>query len=113
VRAAAVSERDQAVLRSIVHLGHELGLTVVAEGVQDVEQVHLLRALGCGLAQGFLLAKPTRPEEVPERVAVPPRDPRREDVHRPHLGALAGRRDLDPADMRDAVPHAETHGVAT
>ncbi|WP_336923038.1 putative bifunctional diguanylate cyclase/phosphodiesterase [Aquipuribacter sp. SD81] len=116
VRAAAVSDRDQAVLRSIVQLGQELGLTVVAEGVQDVEQVHLLRALRCPLGQGFLLAQPTRPEDVPERVVVPPREPEREQAHRARLAdddGSAGPARLRPADIRDAVPHPETQGVGT
>jgi len=71
VRAAAVSHRDLVVLRSIVALGRELGLAVVAEGVQDVAQVDLLLQLGCRVAQGFLLAGPSRPDEVPETVVVP------------------------------------------
>jgi predicted signal transduction protein with EAL and GGDEF domain len=89
------------VLRSIVALGHELGLTVVAEGVQEVAQVHLLRSLGCGLAQGFLLASPTRAEDVPLHVRIPPAD--RADGA-PAAGA---------SGMRPAVSHVGTQGVVT
>ena len=96
VRAAVVSERDQVVLRAIVALGRELGLTVVAEGVQETAQVELLLQLGCTVAQGFLLAPPSRPEDVPEVVELP----RLLGRTTPRLVELAG--------MRDDVPHAET-----
>ncbi len=96
VRAAAVSHRDLVVLRSIVALGHELGLAVVAEGVQEVAQVELLLQLGCGVAQGFLLAGPSQADEVPERVVVPSG----RDV--PLVPELVG--------MRDDVSTGETDG---
>jgi len=52
------------VVASIVHLGHALGLTVVAEGVETQEQLDLARELGCDLAQGFLFARPAPPEKI-------------------------------------------------
>jgi EAL domain-containing protein (putative c-di-GMP-specific phosphodiesterase class I) len=47
-----------AVVRSIVDLGHNLGLRVVGEGVEDDETLALLRECRCDIAQGFLLARP-------------------------------------------------------
>ncbi|HWP39556.1 MAG TPA: EAL domain-containing protein, partial [Tepidisphaeraceae bacterium] len=47
-----------AVINSIVDLARNLGMTVVAEGVETREQSVLLQALGCELAQGFLFARP-------------------------------------------------------
>ncbi len=94
VRAAAVSRRDLVVLRSIVALGRDLGLAVVAEGVQDVAQVELLLQLGCRVAQGFLLAGPSRADDVPDRVVVP-------------RGAGPGRVP-ELAGMRDDVSNGET-----
>ncbi len=47
-----------AIVRSIVDLGRNLGLRVVAEGVETTNALELLRASGCGFAQGFLLAPP-------------------------------------------------------
>ncbi len=44
--------------RTIVQVGHDLGIEIVAEGIDRPEQLELLRAMGCGLGQGFLLAKP-------------------------------------------------------
>jgi diguanylate cyclase (GGDEF)-like protein len=48
-----------------IRLAHDLGLRVVAEGVETAEQLERLRALGCDVAQGFLLARPMAPEQVP------------------------------------------------
>jgi diguanylate cyclase (GGDEF)-like protein len=46
------------IVRTIVALGHNLGLEVVAEGVETAEQALLLRSLGCEYGQGFHFAKP-------------------------------------------------------
>ncbi len=49
---------DLAVVRAIVDLGHSLGLTVVAEGVEeDVARDHLIE-MGCDVAQGYLISRP-------------------------------------------------------
>ncbi|MEU9884837.1 EAL domain-containing protein [Sphaerisporangium sp. NPDC051011] len=44
--------------RTIVRLGHDLGLTVVAEGIERPEQLELLREMGCTRGQGYLVARP-------------------------------------------------------
>ncbi len=49
---------DAAIVRSIVDLGHNLGLRVVAEGVETDESFLATRATGCDLVQGFLIARP-------------------------------------------------------
>ena len=48
----------EAVVRSIVELAHGLGLTVVAEGVEDAETGEELREMGCDALQGFHLSPP-------------------------------------------------------
>jgi diguanylate cyclase (GGDEF)-like protein len=48
----------RAVVKAVIRLGHDLGLTVVAEGVENEEQLGWLREWGCDAAQGFLLARP-------------------------------------------------------
>jgi len=45
-------------VRAIVTLAQQLGLRVVAEGVETQEELELLRHLGCDLVQGFLFSKP-------------------------------------------------------
>ncbi|GAA3839701.1 hypothetical protein GCM10022226_72540 [Sphaerisporangium flaviroseum] len=44
--------------RTIVRLGHDLGLIVVAEGIERPEQLELLREMGCTRGQGYLVARP-------------------------------------------------------
>jgi EAL domain-containing protein (putative c-di-GMP-specific phosphodiesterase class I) len=54
----AESEVDREVLRSLVHLGHSLGMRVVAEGIEDPGVLEQLHQLGCDVAQGYLLGRP-------------------------------------------------------
>lgn len=49
---------DLALTTAIIALAHSLGIGVVAEGVEDVEQLRVLARHGCDLAQGFLVARP-------------------------------------------------------
>ncbi|HEY6497832.1 MAG TPA: sensor domain-containing phosphodiesterase [Streptosporangiaceae bacterium] len=44
--------------RTIVQVGHDLGIMVVAEGIENQRQLRVLRELGCGYGQGFLVARP-------------------------------------------------------
>ena len=50
--------RDSAIVRSVSDLGHNLGLHVVAEGVETVESLDALRALGCDTVQGYFVSRP-------------------------------------------------------
>jgi diguanylate cyclase len=58
VRDMAHDTEDAAIIAAIVALGHTLNLTIVAEGVETVEQQKFLTRLGCNSLQGFLLGKP-------------------------------------------------------
>ena len=58
------NDNDAVLVRSAIDLGHNLGLTVVAEGVEKAEHVAALRAFGCDIAQGYHYARPMPPEEV-------------------------------------------------
>jgi len=49
---------DAVLVRSTVDLAHELGLKVVAEGVEEPECLAYLRSIGCDLAQGYLISRP-------------------------------------------------------
>ncbi len=55
---ANVNERDTELVRATIHLGHALGLRVVAEGIEDGPALDLLAGLGCDLAQGYFIGKP-------------------------------------------------------
>ncbi|HEX6267343.1 MAG TPA: EAL domain-containing protein [Burkholderiales bacterium] len=67
-RSFVVRMRDAGYPRNIVamivSLAHTLGLKVIAEGVEDDEQVRLLRDLGCDQIQGYLVSRPIPAEEV-------------------------------------------------
>jgi hypothetical protein len=55
-------ERDGAIVRSIVSLGHNLGLRVIAEGVETVEQLDYLWAVNCQYVQGYYFSRPVDPD---------------------------------------------------
>ncbi|MBX9992601.1 putative bifunctional diguanylate cyclase/phosphodiesterase [Phreatobacter oligotrophus] len=59
------------ILHCVVNLGRALGLKVVAEGVETAEQARFLRAAGCGLMQGYHLARPMTVPEFERRFAGP------------------------------------------
>src|SRR5262249_32874619 len=60
---------DTMIVRSTIELAHNMGLTVVAEGVDDEGALDRLRSLGCDMVQGFLLSRPLTPEEIAARLA--------------------------------------------
>jgi EAL domain-containing protein (putative c-di-GMP-specific phosphodiesterase class I)/CHASE2 domain-containing sensor protein len=55
---------DQILVRSTIDLAHELGLVVVAEGVEDQRCLDILRDLGCDYAQGYFIGKPLLPDDL-------------------------------------------------
>ena len=58
------TEQNQAIVRAMIRLAHDMKLSVVAEGVETEEQFQRLYAMGCDLIQGYLLAKPLPAEEA-------------------------------------------------
>ncbi len=60
----AVDGNDAVIARSTVDLGHNLGLKVVAEGVETPEVCGQLAAMGCDIAQGYLISRPLPAEDL-------------------------------------------------
>jgi EAL domain-containing protein (putative c-di-GMP-specific phosphodiesterase class I)/FixJ family two-component response regulator len=58
VMQAPHSSESRSVIKSIVELGHSLGLLVTAEGVENLKTLDYLNSLGCDLAQGYFIARP-------------------------------------------------------
>jgi EAL domain-containing protein (putative c-di-GMP-specific phosphodiesterase class I) len=58
------SVEQQAIVKAILVLGDSLGLQVVAEGVENDEQMRLLKILGCDLVQGYFVSKPVNAQKM-------------------------------------------------
>jgi EAL domain-containing protein (putative c-di-GMP-specific phosphodiesterase class I) len=61
---SADKQEEWAFAGAIVALGRTLGLTVIAEGIEDEGQLQQLRGLGCALGQGYLFARPADAETI-------------------------------------------------
>jgi diguanylate cyclase (GGDEF)-like protein len=66
VRDLPQDSEDQAIAQAIISRGKALGMTVVAEGVENAEQEAFLRAHGCDEMQGFLISKPVPARQMAE-----------------------------------------------
>jgi diguanylate cyclase (GGDEF)-like protein len=64
VRGIPHSSEDVAIVNAVIDLGHALGLSVTAEGVETDEQLGRLQLNGCDTAQGFLFSRPEHPDVV-------------------------------------------------
>lgn len=63
IRNLEIDSNDAAIVRTIVALGESLGLDILAEGVETVEQMEVLRAIGCGEVQGYYFSRPLPAED--------------------------------------------------
>jgi EAL domain-containing protein (putative c-di-GMP-specific phosphodiesterase class I) len=66
VADSARSRDCRLIIQSITDLAHGLGLTATAEGVETIEQLRLIRELGCDNVQGYLISPPLEPEKLKE-----------------------------------------------
>ncbi|MDP9101637.1 MAG: EAL domain-containing protein [Actinomycetota bacterium] len=64
VREVGSGGRGEAITRSLIGLGSDIGVHVVAEGIETPEQLRLLRRYGCRLGQGYLLGRPMPAERI-------------------------------------------------
>ena len=62
------TERGRIILRALVDTGHRMGMTILAEGVENEEQIQLLRDLRCDVLQGFRFSVPLPAEEARKRI---------------------------------------------
>src|SRR5262249_58735662 len=69
VDGLGVETSDTTIVDALVHLGHSLGLTVVAEGLETQLQLHHLCRLGCDNAQNFLFSKPMAADVLDQQLA--------------------------------------------
>jgi EAL domain-containing protein (putative c-di-GMP-specific phosphodiesterase class I) len=64
VSALDTSASARGILHSIIGLGHGLGMSVTAEGIETEEHAQTLRDLECDYAQGYLLSRPVRVADI-------------------------------------------------
>ena len=64
------SARGSSIAEMVIQLGRNLGLSVIAEGVEDERQAQILSTLGCPLAQGYLFSRPLSPAALREWLGV-------------------------------------------
>ncbi|WP_416137098.1 putative bifunctional diguanylate cyclase/phosphodiesterase [Halomonas sp. HK25] len=69
VRDAPNRPEDRAIMEATVFIGHRLGLEVVAEGVENREQLELVREMRCDLVQGFYFFRPMAAAEIERLLA--------------------------------------------
>ncbi len=69
VGTMVTDESDLTIVRSIIDLSHNLGLDVVAEGVEDADTLARLAEMGCDRAQGYYLSRPVPAEELAAWIA--------------------------------------------
>jgi diguanylate cyclase len=74
VRELVTDEDDLAIVRATIGLGHDLGLSIVAEGIEDGDTWDMLRRLGCDVAQGYFSGRPMSADAVAERINAPAPD---------------------------------------
>jgi predicted signal transduction protein with EAL and GGDEF domain len=64
IDGAGAPQESSVILASIIRLGHDLNLTIVAEGVETVEQQRWLQGSGCHQLQGYLFSRPLTAEQM-------------------------------------------------
>jgi EAL domain-containing protein (putative c-di-GMP-specific phosphodiesterase class I) len=69
IKALPTSEHDQKLVRALIHMAHDLGYRVVAEGIEDREAYDLLAQWKCDEAQGFFVAEPMTVNEMEKWLA--------------------------------------------
>jgi EAL domain-containing protein (putative c-di-GMP-specific phosphodiesterase class I) len=85
---ASGARKRREILRAVVALARNLGLTVTAEGIESAEQLDRVRALGCDFAQGYLFARPLDAEAATRLVETQRRLGRPEPESRISRGVL-------------------------
>ena len=63
VKDILTSSQDAAIVKAIIAMAHAMGVKVVAEGIEEKEQFHLLQKMGCDYGQGFLFSPAVSSEE--------------------------------------------------
>jgi EAL domain-containing protein (putative c-di-GMP-specific phosphodiesterase class I) len=68
VRDIPENDSDKAIARAVIAMGHSLGLRVIAEGVENLQQMAFLREEGCDEFQGYLYGPALSADQITERL---------------------------------------------
>ena len=111
VRAMSNTRESRKIVAAVVGLGHSLGLTTVAEGIETKPQADTLLWLACDLGQGWLYGPPVPASDLPSFLSTEPIAPSSDlstgssdSVIPPHLEALPAQRLLQLQAIYDAAP---------
>lgn len=63
VRNMCRNKQDEIIVNSLIHLAHNLSLSVVAEGAEHLDTMERLKLMGCNYVQGYFVSKPVTPDE--------------------------------------------------
>ena len=94
------NESDRTIVESTIAMAHNLGLTVVAEGIESEDALVMLRRMGCDVGQGFHIGRPMAPADLEDWVSETARQPvasRRQ---------KRARKKTAPAERSTAIPAA-------
>ena len=64
VRGVTTARKNQIILKSAIQMGHDLGLCIVAEGVETIDEKSLLESYQCDVAQGYLIGRPMSAQKL-------------------------------------------------
>ncbi|HDH08369.1 MAG TPA: EAL domain-containing protein, partial [Gammaproteobacteria bacterium] len=64
IQRVPADEADSNLIRGIINMSRELGIAVIAEGVEKKTQYDFLLESGCDMAQGFYFSRPVKPEDI-------------------------------------------------
>ncbi|MEO0869088.1 MAG: EAL domain-containing protein, partial [Cyanobacteria bacterium J06642_11] len=64
VRGVTHDHKNQVILQSAIQMGHDLGLCIIAEGVETLDEQSLLEAYHCDFVQGYLIGKPMSAQQL-------------------------------------------------
>jgi len=62
-------ESDRAIVRATISLAHDLGMSVVGEGVEDMDQAAMLREMECDMLQGYYISHPLSEEQLQQWIS--------------------------------------------
>lgn len=72
IRDLTRNERSQVVFKNLIHMAHDIGIQVVAEGIETKQQMELIQELGCDYAQGYYIGRPDSAAAVIQRYITRP-----------------------------------------